>query len=53
MGAELGGPVLVALCYLPLLFVTCAGGRCRDRAFATGFLLIDGAFVDGAFISSA
>ena len=53
MGAELGGPVLVALFYLPLLFVTCADGACSDCAFATGFLLIDSAFVDGAFIRSA
>jgi hypothetical protein len=36
MGAELGGPVLVALFYLPLLSVTCADGAFIDRAFTAG-----------------
>ena len=52
MGPELGGPVMVALFYLPLLFVTFADGACSDCAFATG-VFINGAFVDGAFIKSA
>ena len=52
MGAELGGPVLVALSYLPLLFVTCEDGAYSDCAFATG-VFTDSAFVIGAFTHSA
>ena len=44
MGPELGGPVMVALFYLPLLFVTFADGACSDCAFATG-VFIYSAFV--------
>ena len=60
MGAELGGPVLMALFYLPLLCVICADGACSDCAFATRVLLIapllivdSGAFIVGAFIHGA
>jgi hypothetical protein len=56
MGAELGGPVLVALFYLPLLSVTCADGAFIDRAFTAGafiklVLSLNSACVDSGLVS--